>query len=186
MLGSYFQICHQLFLAWTWSSRAVKALVQCKDTLVSSASISCARKCYFAWQNCSSGRAPSWLLASPVDWAVALISLSSAKVMQVGENEGKKMLLTAYINWVAYCILERTGGSGALHTAAWREEILSPGIDRDVSGSGETCWRQYTHYRGSHGGKSWMTNPCVLLTSTKKPCACPANTSPAARCFYGI
>lgn len=61
----------------------------------------------------------------------------------------------------------------ASRTAAWREESCFPGTDRGVSGPGDPCWSQHTHYRGSYGGKPRMRNPCVLLSSTKKSCACP-------------
>lgn len=60
-------------------------------------------------------------------------------------------------------------GEWALRAAACREETLFPGTDRDVSGSGDTCWRQYTHYRGSHGGKSWMTNPVCCWAPQRSP-----------------
>lgn len=95
--------------------------------------------------------------------------------MQVVENKEKKLIAPHCISTELHVVFQRGQRGGvALHTAAQREETHSPGTDRDVSGSGETGWRQHTHYRGSHGGKSWMTNPCVLLSSTKKPCACPA------------
>lgn len=143
------------------------------------ASISWVRKPNFTRQNCPSGKAPPahWLHGRTELSLLFLFLLAVRKRFKEGEKI--KEIAPRCIS-TELCVALHGGqrGDGAPCTAAWRDKTCFSSTDGDVNGPGHMCWLQHIHHKANHGGKSLIINPCVLLTSTKKPCVCPGTPAP--------